>query len=111
MDGNSSESSRGGYRWRAPWMLPDEILYRCMLRQYRSRQFVPATQGLAQCEFSYKDDGYKKKIREMANAWNQTRWIKRLVVGPIATPKYIEWWGRRINDNISGPKKKIEQIE
>ncbi|MFQ6664593.1 hypothetical protein Gotur_031655 [Gossypium turneri] len=39
-----------------------------VLRQYRSRQFVPATQGLAQCEFSYKDNGYKKKIREMSNA-------------------------------------------
>ncbi|MBA0731361.1 hypothetical protein Golax_023176 [Gossypium laxum] len=56
-------------------MLTDEILYRCgdfdwvpllgiweaigyasllILRQYRSRQFVPVTQGLAQCEFSYK---------------------------------------------------------
>ncbi|MFQ6655831.1 hypothetical protein Gotur_026218 [Gossypium turneri] len=70
----------------------DEILYRCgdfdwvpllgiwgavgyepllVLRQYRSRQFVPVTQGLAQCKFSYKGDGYKKKIREMSNAWNQ----------------------------------------
>ncbi|MFQ6657692.1 hypothetical protein Gotur_027266 [Gossypium turneri] len=102
----------------------DEILYRCgnfdwvpllgiwgavgyapllVLRRFRSRQFVPETQGLAQCEFSYKDDGYKKKIREMSNAWNQTRRMKRLAVGPIATPEYIEWWGRRINDNISGP--------
>ncbi|MFQ6636446.1 hypothetical protein Gotur_012766 [Gossypium turneri] len=64
--------------WRAHWMLPDEILYRCgnfdwvpllgiwgavgyapllVLRQFRSRKFVPATQGLAQCEFSYKDNG------------------------------------------------------
>ncbi|MFQ6652994.1 hypothetical protein Gotur_024615 [Gossypium turneri] len=33
-----------------------------------SRQFVPTTQGLAECEFSYKDDGYKRKAREMANA-------------------------------------------
>ncbi|MBA0778141.1 hypothetical protein Gotri_006048 [Gossypium trilobum] len=70
-------------KWRAPWMLQDEILYRCgnfdwvpllrilgavgyapllVLRQYWSRQFVPATQGLAQCKFSYKGDGYKKKI-------------------------------------------------
>ncbi|MFQ6657691.1 hypothetical protein Gotur_027266, partial [Gossypium turneri] len=124
--------------WIAPWMLPDEILYRCgnfdwvpllgiwgavgyapllVLRRFRSRQFVPETQGLAQCEFSYKDDGYKKKIREMSNAWNQTRRMKRLAVGPIATPEYIEWWGRRINDNISGPsqgdelEKKIEQME
>ncbi|MBA0881882.1 hypothetical protein Goshw_004913 [Gossypium schwendimanii] len=72
--------------WRAPWLLPDEILYRCgdfdwvsligiwgavsyapllVLRQYRSRQFVPATQGLAECEFSYRGDGYKKRVREM----------------------------------------------
>ncbi|MBA0761344.1 hypothetical protein Gotri_024005 [Gossypium trilobum] len=76
-------------KWRVHWMLPDEILYRCgdfdsvpllgiwgaigyasllILRQYRSRQFVPVTQGLAQCELSYKGDGYKKKIREMSNA-------------------------------------------
>ncbi|MFQ6626934.1 hypothetical protein Gotur_006248, partial [Gossypium turneri] len=74
--------------WRAPWLLPDEILYRCgsfdwvpllgvwgatgyapllVLRQYRSRQFIPATQGIADCEFSYKDDGYRKKIQEMAS--------------------------------------------
>ncbi|MBA0787124.1 hypothetical protein Gotri_025061 [Gossypium trilobum] len=79
--------------WRAPWMLLDKILYRCgnfdwvsllriwgavgytqflVLRHYRSRQFVPATQGLAQCKFSYKGNGYKKKIRKMSNAWNQT---------------------------------------
>ncbi|MFQ6652079.1 hypothetical protein Gotur_024111, partial [Gossypium turneri] len=57
--------------WRALWLLPDEILYRCgnfylvpllgiwgavgyapllVLRQYRSRQFIPATQGIADCE-------------------------------------------------------------
>ncbi|MFQ6651324.1 hypothetical protein Gotur_023688, partial [Gossypium turneri] len=34
----------GDIEWRAPWLLPGEIL------QYRSRQFVPATQGLAECE-------------------------------------------------------------
>ncbi|MFQ6665814.1 hypothetical protein Gotur_032417 [Gossypium turneri] len=49
-------------KWKAPWMMPDEILYRCgdfnwvhllriwgavghtpllVLRQYRSRQFIP----------------------------------------------------------------------
>ncbi|MFQ6654392.1 hypothetical protein Gotur_025404, partial [Gossypium turneri] len=98
-------------KWRAPWLLPDEILYRCgdfdwvpllgiwravgyapllVLRQYRSRQFVPATRGLAECEFSYKDDGYKRKAREMANAWNQTRRMKRLAVGPMTTSEYGE---------------------
>ncbi|MBA0729294.1 hypothetical protein Golax_022630, partial [Gossypium laxum] len=98
--------------WRAPWLLLDEILYRCgdfdwvpllgiwgavgyapllVLRQYRSRQFIPTTQGLAECEFSYGEDGYKKKIRKMTNAWKQTRRMKRLVEGPMTTPEYIEW--------------------
>ncbi|MBA0755392.1 hypothetical protein Gogos_020818, partial [Gossypium gossypioides] len=84
--------------WKAPWIVPDEILYRCgdfdwvplhgiwgavgytpflVLRQYRSRQFIPVTQGLAQCEFSYKGDNYKKKIREMSNAWKQVHRMKR----------------------------------
>ncbi|MBA0862033.1 hypothetical protein Goshw_003669 [Gossypium schwendimanii] len=31
---------------------------------YRSRQLVLATQGLAQCEFAYKGDNYKKKSRK-----------------------------------------------
>ncbi|MBA0881615.1 hypothetical protein Goshw_012833 [Gossypium schwendimanii] len=98
-------------KWRAPWLLPDEILYRCInfdwvtllgiwravgyapllvLRQYRSRQFVPATQGLAECEFSYKGDGYKKKVREMSSVWNQTRRMKSLAVGLMITPEYSE---------------------
>ncbi|MBA0676312.1 hypothetical protein Goari_017795 [Gossypium aridum] len=29
--------------------------------------------------------------------------MKRLAVGPMTTPEYIEWWGKRINDNISRP--------
>ncbi|MFQ6654086.1 hypothetical protein Gotur_025201 [Gossypium turneri] len=76
--------------WRAPWLLLDEIL---------SRQFIPATQGIADCEFSYKDDGYRKKIQEMSSAWEQTRRMKSLAVGPMITPEYHEWWVRRINDN------------
>ncbi|MBA0755840.1 hypothetical protein Gogos_009586 [Gossypium gossypioides] len=54
-------------------------------------------------------DGYKKKIREMSNAWNQTRRVKRLAVGPITTPEYIEWLGRRINDNILGLSQEDSQ--
>ncbi|MBA0635140.1 hypothetical protein Godav_025722 [Gossypium davidsonii] len=71
-----------------------------VLRQYRSRQFIPATQGLAQCEFSYKGDNYRKKIREMSNAWNQTRRMKRFTVKPMMTPEYYGWWSKRFNDNI-----------
>ncbi|MBA0626813.1 hypothetical protein Godav_004410 [Gossypium davidsonii] len=90
-------------------MILNEILYQCrdfdwvsllriwgaigyvpflVLRQYRSRQFIPATQGLALCEISYKGDNYKKKVREISNAWNQTRRMKILTVNPMTTPEY-----------------------
>ncbi|MFQ6657371.1 hypothetical protein Gotur_027082 [Gossypium turneri] len=117
--------------WRAPWLLPGEILYRCgdfdwvpligiwgavgyapllVLRQYRSRQFVPATQGLAKCEFSYRGDGYKRRVREMVSAWNQTRRMKGLAVGLMTTPEYSEWWAKRINDNVPGPSSEDSQL-
>ncbi|MBA0815757.1 hypothetical protein Gohar_000497 [Gossypium harknessii] len=72
-------------KWRAHWMIIDGILYRyrdfdwvllleiwetigyallLILRQYRSKQFIPVTQGLAQYEFVYKSDNYKKKLEE-----------------------------------------------
>ncbi|KAG8498208.1 hypothetical protein CXB51_006639 [Gossypium anomalum] len=76
----------GDIEWGAYWMVPDEIMYRCgnfdwvpllgiwgatgytpllALRQYKSRQFVPTTHGLAQCEFSFKGAHYKKKSSEL----------------------------------------------
>ncbi|MFQ6631087.1 hypothetical protein Gotur_009902, partial [Gossypium turneri] len=87
--------------WKAPWMVPDEILYRCgdfdwvpllgiwgavrytpllVLRQYRSRQFIQATQGFT--------------------------------VGAMTTFEYYGWWSKRVNDNIPGPEKDgIQSIE
>ncbi|MBA0742474.1 hypothetical protein Gogos_015525 [Gossypium gossypioides] len=102
-------------------MISNEILYRCedfdsvplfgiwraieyasllVLSQYRSRQFISVTQGLAQCKFMYKCDNYKKKVREISNAWNQTHNIKRFAANPMTTPAYDWWWGKRINNNI-----------
>ncbi|MBA0786037.1 hypothetical protein Gotri_027854 [Gossypium trilobum] len=119
--------------WRAPWLLRDEILYRCgnfdwvplleiwgavgyapllVLRQYRSRKFIPATQGIADCEFSYRDDGYREKIQEISSVWKQTRRMKKLAMGPMTTPKYNEWWFRRINDNIPNvSQENLQSIE
>ncbi|MFQ6666548.1 hypothetical protein Gotur_032853, partial [Gossypium turneri] len=45
----------------------------------------------------------------MANAWNQTRRMKRLVVGPMTTSEYNEWYVRRINVNIPGPSSENSQ--
>ncbi|MBA0869842.1 hypothetical protein Goshw_004054, partial [Gossypium schwendimanii] len=87
--------------WRASWMIPDEILYRCGdFDWYRSRQFVPTTQGLAQCKFAYKGDNYKKKVREISNAWNQSHKMKIFSANSMTTPEYDWWWGKRVNENV-----------
>ncbi|MBA0755909.1 hypothetical protein Gogos_022072 [Gossypium gossypioides] len=39
----------------------------------------------------------------MSNVWNQTRRMKRFVVGPMTTLEYYGWWSKRVNDNIPGP--------
>ncbi|MFQ6656295.1 hypothetical protein Gotur_026466 [Gossypium turneri] len=45
----------------------------------------------------------------MSSTWKQTRRMKRLAVGPMTTPEYNEWWGRRINDNISKVSQESRQ--
>ncbi|KAL1174703.1 hypothetical protein V6Z11_A04G033200 [Gossypium hirsutum] len=96
---------------QTPWMVHDEILYRCgdfdwvpllgvwgavgyapllALRQYRSKQFTPPTYGLAQCEFVFTGNNYKKKTRRM----------KKFTANPMTTPEYDRWWNQRLNDNI-----------
>ncbi|MBA0880323.1 hypothetical protein Goshw_018657 [Gossypium schwendimanii] len=36
--------------------------------------------------------------------------MKRLAVGSPMTPKYIEWLGRRVNDNIPVPSQGDNQL-
>ncbi|KAH1092336.1 hypothetical protein J1N35_019593 [Gossypium stocksii] len=105
-------------------MVPNVVLYRCgnfdwvplpriwgavgyapllVLRQYKARQCIPATQGLAQCEFSYKGDNYKKKIREISEAWKRTCYVKVLTEDPTTSLEYKGWFSKRINDNIPRP--------
>ncbi|MFQ6653265.1 hypothetical protein Gotur_024747, partial [Gossypium turneri] len=81
--------------WRAPWLLPDEILYRCGNFDWVPLLGIWEAVGYA----PLLDDGYRKKIQEMSNAWKQTHRMKRLAVGPMTTPEYHGWWARRINDN------------
>ncbi|KAG8491687.1 hypothetical protein CXB51_014959 [Gossypium anomalum] len=84
--------------WRAPWMIPGEILCRCgsfdwvpllgiwgaigyapllVLRQYGLRQFIPTTYRLVQSEFVYSGADYKRKVSEISSAWNKTCRFKR----------------------------------
>ncbi|KAG8489523.1 hypothetical protein CXB51_017538 [Gossypium anomalum] len=71
-----------------------------VLRQFGLRQFVPVTHGLGQSKFMYRGADYKKKVGEISNAWNKTCRLKGIAISPATTPEYIEWRGRRFNDNI-----------
>ncbi|MFQ6648056.1 hypothetical protein Gotur_021725 [Gossypium turneri] len=67
---------------------------------------------MAKCEFSYKGNNYKGKIREMSNAWKQIYRMKRITVGATTTPKYYGWQSKRINDNIPRPREeRVRSIE
>ncbi|MFQ6652163.1 hypothetical protein Gotur_024158 [Gossypium turneri] len=50
--------------WRAPWLLPDEILYRCGSFDWVPLLGVWGATGYA----PLLDDGYRKKIQEIASA-------------------------------------------
>ncbi|KAG8474314.1 hypothetical protein CXB51_033544 [Gossypium anomalum] len=115
----------GDVEWRAPWMVPGEILYRCgsfdwvpllgiwgaigyapllVLRQHGLRRCVPATHGLAQSEFVYRRADYKRKVSKVSSTWNKTCRLKGVAIGPVTTPEYVEWRKQRINDNVSMTK-------
>ncbi|KAL1119738.1 hypothetical protein V6Z11_D01G121700 [Gossypium hirsutum] len=89
--------------WRAHWLLPDEILYRCSSFDWVPLLGVWGATGYAPLLV------LRKKIQEMASAWKQTRQMKRLTVGPMTTPEYHEWWARRINDNTPKLNQKDSQ--
>ncbi|KAG8482711.1 hypothetical protein CXB51_024416 [Gossypium anomalum] len=107
--------------WKAPWLVPSKVLYRCssfdwvpfpgiwgvvkyaqllVLRQYRARQFIPATQGLAHSDFSYKGDNYKRRMREIFESWKKPIYMKILTEDSMSTPEHRMWFNRRVNDNV-----------
>ncbi|KAK5812089.1 hypothetical protein PVK06_027492 [Gossypium arboreum] len=77
-----------------------------MLRQHGLRQFISPTYGLVQSKFMYRGADYKRKVSEISSAWNKTCRLKGVVISPATTSEYVEWRGRRINDNI--PKPSVE---
>ncbi|XP_040932050.1 COP1-interactive protein 1-like [Gossypium hirsutum] len=70
------------------------------------RQFVPATQGLAQSEFVYRGANYKRNVSEVSSAWKKAYRLNGVAINPATTPEYVEWRGRRVNDKI--PKPNVE---
>ncbi|GMI67401.1 hypothetical protein HRI_000409400 [Hibiscus trionum] len=110
--------------WKARWFFPTNIVYKCgdydwvpllgiwgatgyapllVSRQYRSRQFIPATRGLATCEFPYEGRGYKKNVSKIAEAWKRIYKMESFDEKPRVTPEYRRWRSMRINDDIPLP--------
>ncbi|MFQ6670818.1 hypothetical protein Gotur_035574, partial [Gossypium turneri] len=98
--------------WRAPWIRPSVLLYKCenqdwvpliglwggvgyaplmVQRQFASRQFVPVTDGLAQSEFAFTGEGYMKKVRDTANSWRKIYLLELALYANTITQDYDIW--------------------
>ncbi|KAG8480787.1 hypothetical protein CXB51_025509 [Gossypium anomalum] len=70
--------------------VPDEILYLC-----GSFEWPRVSSRIGR-------KNYKKKVREIFDAWKLTHRMKRLAVGSMMTLEYKGWLSKRVNDNILG---------
>ena len=59
-----------------------------VVRQLRGKQFIPATTGLTQLEFSYDDPMASKEIDRIVKSWKQTFRVNTGLVGNKVTMKY-----------------------
>ena len=66
-----------------------------LVRQLGGRQFILATAGLAQLEFSYDDSMASKKIDQIVKFWKPTFRVNTGLVGNKITMEYTVWKARR----------------
>ncbi|KAG8490481.1 hypothetical protein CXB51_013643 [Gossypium anomalum] len=89
--------------WKAPWMTPSEILYRCGSFDW----------GLAQSDFSYKGDHYKKKMRVIFEAWKKTEFGGCSIDGEEFMSDSIRVRGHKARkievEKVRKEKRKIEE--
>ncbi|KAG8496208.1 hypothetical protein CXB51_009166 [Gossypium anomalum] len=104
--------------WRAPWIRPSILLYKCgsqdwvpllrlwggvgyapllVQRQFSSRQFIPATGGLAQFEFAFAGEGYMKRVRDIAKSWNEIHFMELALYADTLTQDYDIWRKQRVS--------------
>ncbi|KAG8485127.1 hypothetical protein CXB51_021675 [Gossypium anomalum] len=102
--------------WRAPWIRLSVLLYKCgsqdwvpllrlwgrvgyapllVQRQFSSRQFIPATGGLAQFEFAFAGEGYMKRVRDIAKSWNEIHFMELALYADTLTQDYDIWRKQR----------------
>ncbi|KAG8485222.1 hypothetical protein CXB51_021297 [Gossypium anomalum] len=81
--------------WKAPWLVASEAI--------SSEAVHTGYTGLAQSDFSYKGDHYKKRVREISEAWKKPICMKILTEGSTSTLEYKGWFSGRVNDNVPRP--------
>ncbi|XP_039020533.1 uncharacterized protein LOC120152376 [Hibiscus syriacus] len=95
--------------WKAYWLPKEDVLFRCgndsfvmlhelwgaigytpliVLRQFSTRQFVPATHGLNEAEFSFSTPGYRERISKIYIAWQKPHYMNFKMIEPGFTPAY-----------------------
>ncbi|KAE8691538.1 hypothetical protein F3Y22_tig00110890pilonHSYRG01736 [Hibiscus syriacus] len=73
------------------------------LGQYVARQFVPITHEIFGSEFAYHEDGYKKKVKYVAESWKNIFRTDVVAAKEMLTPDYLEWRKLKKNDTIPVP--------
>ena len=66
-----------------------------VVRQFGGKQFILATRGLEQLEFSYKDSTTPKEIDQVVKSWKQTFRVNTSLVVSKVTSEYAVWRVRR----------------
>ena len=74
------------------------------------RQFIPATSGLTQLEFSYDDPMASKEIDRIVKSWKQTFRVNTSLVGNKVTMEYVVWKAQRPRDLVIPPVMERESI-
>ncbi|KAG8496247.1 hypothetical protein CXB51_009056 [Gossypium anomalum] len=57
-------------------------------RWFTSRQFIPATGGLAQSEFAFMGEGYMKRVRDTARSWKEIHLMELALYADTITQDY-----------------------
>ncbi|KAG8496229.1 hypothetical protein CXB51_009234 [Gossypium anomalum] len=66
-------------------------------RQFSSRQFIPATGGLAQFEFAFAGEGYMKRVRDIAKSWKEIHFMELALYADTLTQDYDIWRRQRVS--------------
>ncbi|KAG8481276.1 hypothetical protein CXB51_026109 [Gossypium anomalum] len=91
-----------GRSWICPAISPKAIF---------SRQFIPATGGLAQSEFAFTGEGYMKRVRDTVKSWKKVHSMELALYADTLTQDYDLWRKQRVNSQqISSTNYTVQNL-